>query len=314
MLTRDRIPRNDRALPTFITLLVLGMLLMTLSVRLEGGGVVGVMRTGTQAIISPLQRGASYVVNPISDAFQNLANIAGLREENIALRAALAEADAQLIGVQSQLARLELFEELYGLKVVDNQLGRTVAHIIGRPDPFSVDLLIDKGSSAGVAVGQPVLDTNGYVVGTVANVTQFSATIVPITASREGLVVLVGTQIGSLTSQIASGELRLVIEDAREPVLAGARVVTSAQSVSFPAGLPVGEVLEDAAVESSALSTIVGPYADFDNLELVVILAWPTDPASAVGQDQLPENATTTTLGGTTTTSEGGSSTTGEGG
>lgn len=314
MLTRDRIPRNDRALPTFITLLVLGMLLMTLSVRLEGGGIVGVMRTGTQAVISPLQRGAAYVVNPISDAFENLANIAGLREENIALRTALAEADAQLIAVQSQLARLELFEELYGLKVVDNQLGRTVAHVIGRPDPFSVDLIVDKGSIAGVAVGQPVLDTNGYVVGTVANVTPFSATIVPITAAREALVVLVGTQIGSLTSQIASSELKLGIIDAREPVLAGARVVTSAQSVSFPAGLPVGEVVVDAAVETSALSTIVKPYADFDNLELVVILAWPTDPASAVGQDQLPASATTTTLDGTTTTTEGQTTTTGEGG
>lgn len=312
MLTRDRIPRNDRALPTFITLVVVGLLLMTLSVRLEGGGVVGVMRSGAQALISPLQRGASYVVNPLSDAFDSLSDIAGLREENRALKAALAEAEAKLIAVQDQQARLELFEELYGLDVVDSQLGRTVANVIGRPDPFDAALIIDRGSSAGIAVGQPVLDTNGYVVGSVASVTPVSATIIPITASREGLVVLVGSQVGTLTSQVVSGEMRLEITDAREPVLAGDRIVTSAQSVAFPAGLPVGEVLEDGPVVTSAVSTTVLPYVDIDNLRYVIILAWPTDPASAIGRDEVPASATTTTLGETTTTG-GGTTTTGGG-
>lgn len=313
MLTRERLPRNDRAFPTFITLIVLGLLLMTLSVRLEGGGVVGVMRSGAQALVSPLQRAASFVVNPVSDAFDSLSDLAGLREENRALRAALAEADAKLIAVQDQLARLELFEELYGLDVVDTQLGRTVANVIGRPDPFDEALLIDRGSGAGVAVGQPVVDPNGYVVGSVASVTPISATIVPITASREGLVVLVGTQIGTLTSQVVSGEMRLEITDAREPVLAGDRIVTSAQSVAFPAGLPVGEVLENGSVITSAVSTTVQPYVDIDNLLFVVILAWPADPVSAIGQDDLPPGATTTTLGETTTTTGSESATTGSG-
>lgn len=285
---------------------------MTLSVRLEGGGIVGVMRSGTQALVSPLQRAAAFVVNPINDAFDNLTNIAGLREENRALKAALAEADAKLIAVQEQLARLGLFEELYGLDVVDSQLGRTVANVIGRPDPFDAALIIDRGSNAGIAVGQPVLDPNGFVVGSVASVTPVSATIVPITASREGIVVLVGTQVGNLTSQVASGEMKLVITDAREPLLKGDRIVTSAQSVAFPAGLPVGEVLEDGSVITSSVTTTAQPYVDIDQLTFVVILAWPADPVSAVGQDDIPASSTTTTIPETTTTS-GGSTTTGGG-
>lgn len=313
MLSRDRIPRSDRAFPTFISLIVVGLLLMTLSVRLEGGGVVGVMRSGAQALVSPLQRAASFVVNPVSDAFDSLADIAGLREENRALKAALAEADAKLIAVQAQLARLQLFEELYGLDVVDSQLGRTVANVIGRPDPFDEALIIDRGSNHGIAVGQPVLDTNGFVVGSVASVTPVSATIVPITASREGLIVLIGSQIGRLSSQAFSGDMRLLISDAREPVLAGDRIVTSAQSVLFPAGIPVGVVLEDGSIASGAVSTTVTPYVDIDQLQLVVILAWPADPGSAVGQDDIPLSATTTTLGETTTTSGDGTTTTGDG-
>lgn len=310
MLTRDRTPRTDRALPTFITLVVLGILLMTFHVRLEGGGIVGIMRTGAQTIMSPMQKAASYVVNPIAEAVDGLGNIAGLREENRALAAALEEAEAKLIAVQDQLARLELFEDLYELDVAGSDIGSTLANVIGRPDQFDAGLIIDRGSQHGVAVGQPVVDTSGYVVGTISSVTPLTATIVPITASREGVRVLVGTQVGRLTSQLASPEMRLEIPDAREPVLEGDRIVTSAASVSFPAGLPVGEVLEAAGVETASISTTALPYVNIDTLRLVVVLAWPADPISAVGQDSVPE-VTTTTLGeGLTTTTSGDETTT----
>ncbi len=313
MLTRDRQPRNDRALPTFVTLVVLGILLMTLSVRLEGGGVVSVMRTGTQAIISPVQRAASYVVNPVADAIESLGDIAGIREENRALKAALAEAEAELVAVQDQLARLALLEDLYSLDELDGEFGTTLANVIGRPDPFDAGFIIDRGSSNGIAVGQPVIDTNGYVVGSVASVTSVSATIVPITSSREGVAVLVGNQVGSLTSQVSSAEMRLQIIDGREPVLAGDRVLTSATSVSFPVGLAVGEVIGDGELISGSVSATVRPYVDIDTLRLVVVLAWPTDPISAAGQDEAPASATTTTIPSTTTTGDG-TTTTGGGG
>lgn len=280
---------------------------MTFHVRLEGGGVVNVLRTGTQAIVSPVQRGVSYVVNPIADAVEGLGDIAGLREENRALKAALEESQAQLIAVEDQLARLHLFEALYGLDELETDLGRTVANVIGRPDPFDVGMLIDRGSIHGIAVDQPVIDSNGYVVGSVSSVTPISSTVVPITGNREGLAVLVGSQIGNLSSQAGSSEMRLEIHDAKEPVLAGTRVLTSARSVLFPAGLPVGEVVSDAALATAAVSTTVRPYVEIDTLRIVIVLAWPTDPISASGEDEIQSEVTTTTPGETTTTTDGGS-------
>lgn len=312
MLSRDRQPRPDRAFPTFITLVVLGILLMTFHVRLEGGGVVNVLRTGTQAVISPLQRGVAYVVTPVVEAAEGLGEIAGLREENRAIKASLEESQAQLIAVQDQLARLDLLEALYGLDELEGDLGRTVANVIGRPDPLDAGLLIDRGTSHGIAVGQPVIDTSGFVVGTVSSVTSGTATVVPITGSREALAVLVGSQIGRLTSQVGSAEMVLEIPDAKEPVLAGTRVLTSAQSVLFPAGFPVGQVLEDAALVISAVNSTVLPFVDIDTLRIVVVLAWPSDPLSAAGQDEIQNEVTTTTIGETTTTGEG--TTTTEGG
>jgi len=298
-------PRS-RILPTLVTLVVIGVLLMTFDVRLEGGGAVGVLRTGTQSLISPLQKGAAVVVNPVADMVDSVSNMAGLREENAALRNENADLLASIILVQDQLARLELLEQLYDLETAGDELGRTVANVIGRPDPFDAALFINKGTSDGVAVGQPVVDTNGYVVGTVKNVTSGSATIVPITANRQALTVIVGDQIGTLLSQVNSNEMRLEVLDARDPVLAGDRVLTSAVSANYPAGLPVGLVIEDAAPSIDSLRTTVEPFVDSDTLRLVVVLAWPPDPVTITVDDAVVpvESTTTTELSTTTTTLE----------
>jgi rod shape-determining protein MreC len=295
MLNRDT---SDRALPTFITLLVIGVLLMTFDVRVEGRGVVEVLRTGTQSIVSPLQKAASLAVNPVADLFESLANVANLREENAALRAEVAEAQAARVAIEDDLAQLAILQQLYGLDSVDPELGQTVANVIGKVDAAFV---VDKGSADGVLVGQPAIDTNGYVVGTVKTVTSGSATIIPITAGRNGLTVLVDTQTGTLTPQVNTSEMRLLIGDAREPVLEGDRVVTSAGSGAYPAGLPVGVVTSDAAPESNSLSVGVEPFVNTDTLRIVVILAWPPDPVTAVTDDAVVvEETTTTTVAFTT--------------
>ena len=296
--------RSDRALPTFISLLVIGVLLMTFDVRLDGGGVVGVLRSGTQAILSPMQRLASYAVNPVANALDSLSNVASLREQNAALSAQLAESEAGLVAVQDQLAKLDLLEQIYDLDTDEDALGRTIANVIGAVDAA---LIIDKGTRNGVLIGQPVIDTNGYVVGTVKSASSGSATILPITATREGLTVLIGTQTGTLVSRAFSSELGLEMDldvfDAREPVLAGDRVLTSAASTDFPAGLPVGEVVADAAPESTSLTTTVRPFVDPEALRFVVVLAWPPDPITAATDDTIPEVTTTTLTGeGTSTT------------
>ena len=297
---------SDRALPTLITLIVVGILLMTFDVRLEGGGVVGVLRSGTQTLVSPVQQAASTVVNPIADMIDNLSNVAVLREENLALSAELAETQAELVAVQDQLARLEILEQLYELDISESQLGRTVANVIGRPDAFDEGIIIDKGTNDGVIAGQPVIDTNGYVVGRVKSAAPGNATIVPITVSRSGLAVLVGAQVGLLTPQLLTSDMRLDISDAREPVLEMERVVTSSASAAFPAGLAVGEVLHDAAPINGALTAQVRPFVDPNTLRLVVVLAWPPDPITAVTDDTIPvedSSTTTTTVPGSTTTS-----------
>jgi rod shape-determining protein MreC len=304
MLNREP---GSRTLPTFITLLVIGVLLMTFDVRSDGAGLTGTLRTGAQSIVAPLQKAAAFVVNPVVDLIDSLSNVATLREQNIALQERLAEAEAALIAQQDELALLELYEQLFEIEATGTAIGRTVAQVIGRPGILDQALIIDKGSEDGIAVGQPVIDTNGYVVGSVQHVTAGTAQVIPITAGPDAIAVTVDDHLGTVVPQLNSSEMRLEVQLADAPILAGARVVTSSQSVRFPAGLPVGEVIMDAApVAGLGVVTSVQPFVDLGRLRLVRVLAWPPDPVAAIAQPEPEVDTTTTTVAPDSTTTTGG--------
>lgn len=284
--------RPDRALPTFITLIVLAVLFMTFDVRAHGEGVAAVIRGGAQTIMAPLQRAATVVVDPVANFLDGLGDITSLRETNDALRAELAQAQAKLAEADDDLARLKVLERLYDLNLEDTQVAQIPANVIGRADQFDLAFQIDKGVNDGVIDGQPVIDVNGFVVGTVETASPNTAIVIPITASRNQVTVLVGSETGLLKSQPGSSDMTLEIFDARNPVAKGEQVVTAANT--FPSGLAVGQVLQAASPEASQLTTTVRPFVDVESLRVVVALAWPPDPTRAT--------TTTTTVPATDTT------------
>ncbi|MFS8496385.1 MAG: rod shape-determining protein MreC [Actinomycetes bacterium] len=301
--------RSDRSLPTFITLVVLAILLMTFDIRSQGEGVVSVMRGGVQTLLAPLQRGATAVIDPVADFIDGLSDITSLRETNEALRAELAAAQAKLAEAGDALARLETLEALYDLDLEEIEVGRTPANVIGRPDQFDLAFQIDKGVNDGVIEGQPVIDVYGFVVGTVTQASPDTAIVVPIQASRNKISVLVGSQVGLLGGNPGSPEMTLDIFDARASVREGDQVVTAANT--FPPGLAVGEVVESVTPQSTALTARVRPFVDVESLRVVVVLAWPangqteTVPAGETeepGGDQ--EETTDTTEGEATDTTD----------
>lgn len=295
MTSRDR---PDHALPTFITLVVIAILLMTFDVRVAGEGVVGTMRGGVQTLLAPLQRGATVVMDPVADFLDGLADITSLRETNDALRAELARAQAAQAEVADDLARLEALEALHDLDLDTTEVAQTPANVIGRADQFDLAFQIDKGVGDGVIEGQPVVDVYGFVVGRVAEASPNTAIVVPIMGSRNAVTVLVGSQTGLLTANPGSPEMTLEIFDARAPVREGDQVVTAANT--FPAGLAVGEVLAAASPRSTALTTTVAPFVDVEALRVVVVLAWPPDPTAVT-------STTSTTVPSTDTSAPVGS-------
>jgi cell shape-determining protein MreC len=123
--------------------------------------------------------------------------------------------------------------------------------------------------------------------------------VVPITQDREAVTVLVDGQVGTLASRFGSDFLDLEVFDAVEPLHAGDLVVTSSVSLTFPQGLPVGEVVADAGLEGTSISASVRLFADPDSLRVVVVITWPPEPGEV-------EIGTETTAPASTVTSPGG--------
>lgn len=297
--------RSDRSLPTFITLVVVAILLMTFDVRLQGEGVVSVMRGGVQTLLAPLQRGATAVIDPVADFLDGLSDITSLRETNDALRAELARTQADLAEAGDDLARLETLEALYDLDLEGIEVARTPANVIGRPDQFDLAFQIDKGVSDGVIEGQPVIDVYGFAVGRVTEASPNTAIVVPMQASRNKVSVLVGSQTGLLGANPGSPEMTLEIFDARASVSEGDQVVTAANT--FPPGLAVGEVVAAASPQSTALTAQVSPFVDVESLRAVVVLAWPTGgsvPTTVPGQEEDGAESETGDTTDTTDTSD----------
>jgi cell shape-determining protein MreC len=82
-----------------------------------------------------------------------------------------------------------------------------------------------------------------------------------------------------------------VLESARA-VEVGDQVVTSQLSLSFPRGLPVGEIVEASRPQGQTLTAAVRPFTDTDRLEAVVVIAWPPDPAAVAADAPLEESGT----------------------
>lgn len=286
--------REDRSVPLFVTLLVIAFVVMTLDVRASGGGALDTIRIGANRLIAPVQTAASAVVDPVARLVENLSDVAGLRNENAALRAELARAQAELAAVEQDRARLEVLEEMLGLELAVEELVRTNANVIGRSDSIDELLTIDRGEESGILPGHPVLDQNGYVVGRILDSWIGGAHVVPLIRDVEGITVTVGDQFGTLQPVIGSSEMVLSVLESAKAVEVGDQVVTSQLSISFPRGLPVGEIVEASRPQGQTLTASVRPFTETDRLEAVVVIAWPPDPAAAAGEE--PSTTTTTTL------------------
>lgn len=290
---------RDRTLPTFISLIVLAFLMMTVDVRVANQALGGSIRSGALGLIAPLQNLAAIVIDPVADLGDTLAGLATIRSENQALRQEVARLQAELAGSADTSARLAVLEQLNNLQILDAETAQVAANVIGRPDPFGASFIIDKGSDEGVTLGHPVIDAFGYVVGKVIETSPSHATVVPITQDREALTVLVNGQVGTLTSRFGSDLMDLEVFGATDSLAQGDLVVTSSVSITFPQGLPVGEVVEDAELEGTLVSASVGLFTNPDALRVVVVVTWPPEPGVATTVTV----ASTTTEPATTTTS-----------
>lgn len=143
-------------------------------------------------------------------------------------------------------------------------------------DPFSQQVIIDKGHRSGVFVGQPVLDATG-VMGQVIEVTPFTSRVILLVDPSHGIPVQLNrTGLRAVaTGKGLAGILQLKHLPHNADVRKGDLLVTSGLGGLFPAGYPVGRVASIYLPQGESFAEIiVNPTAKM-NLSSEVLLVFP---------------------------------------
>lgn len=270
----------DHSTVTFVALVVVSLVLMTLDLRASGEGLGGVLRDGTQAAFTPVQKAMSFVTRPVVGFFQGVSDLVGLRGENQQLRRQVAQLEAELAATESLQRRVEELEAVLGIEPPE-ELDTVTARVLATGvSDFDAMRLIDKGRRHGITVDMPVVEEGG-LVGRVVAVTDSSARIRLITDPTMRVAVRVERtgETGVLTGR-GGGLLALEMLNTDTALSEGDLLVTA--DGRFPAGIPVARVAQDAEAEVGfSLRTIAVPAAELTRIDYVQVLVFTSDQVTS---------------------------------
>lgn len=271
----------------------------------SGGGLHSVQR-GMLEVLAPIQDGASRALKPFRDLTGWFGDTIHARKQRDDLRKERNQLRREVIGAQAarrdnqQLQRLLAVDQSSELQ----SYSHVTARVIGRsPTVWYETINVDRGSSDGVRVDQPVVNGDG-LVGKVTAVTGGASQITLITDHTSGvsarvLTSAVGAGANGVTGvvQPAVGkpnDLLLDFVQRRSKLVQGDRIVTAGSTSSkleslFPPGIPIGSVTKVDDAEVSLYQRVhVRPYADLRRLDFVQILERPGGGAGNGVRAQAP--------------------------
>jgi rod shape-determining protein MreC len=274
--------RRRRAV--LLLLVVASLTLLSLYFREGSDGPFHRVQRGVAAALGPFSEGADRAFKPARDLVNWFDETFEARGENEKLKEDLAEARDQLSQAQvtaQQGAELTRLNQLTGGGLVPPGREVVTARVVVRsPTAWYGTVSIDKGTSAGVRVNDPVVAADG-LAGRITSTTKGTAELTLIT-DRESSVtgrVLPEGATGVVEAQVGQpDELFLNYVQRGDEVAEGQMVVTAGFASGtldslFPPGIPIGEVTEASAEEKQAYQRVkLEAFADLRDMEFVQVL------------------------------------------
>jgi rod shape-determining protein MreC len=270
-------PRHTRSRFLLLVLLLLGVTFVTLSERSGSQGIFNKARTYAQDVANPFQSAVHSALQPVGNFIYGAANYGKLEQENQFLRQQLAQAQTATIGAESlqQESEQVLAQEHLGFL---GDIPSVAAQVIDVGSAnFEQTIEINRGSTDGIAVGQPVV-SGGGLTGKVSSVSAHLATVTLVDdpSSVVGVRVLSTGVVGAAAGEGEGNLLQVENVEVGAQVKRGDALVTSGlQGEDFPAGIPVGTVASvNAPAGGLQLSMAAKPYANLVDLQFVRVLLW----------------------------------------
>lgn len=266
-----------------ILALLVGLSLLLLTAyfgEAQGGGLHSVQR-GFLTVISPIQDGANKVLKPVRDLFGWFGSTLDAKSQNKQLRSEVAKLRAQL-GAQ-QLDE-HSYRELLAIDHLDGGLslsGFTPVYatvFYKSPNIWYSTIWIDKGSSAGVQLYDPVTNGEGFV-GQVTQVAPNGALVSLVTDSEVEVPAKIASSGAEGIVQPQVGEpghlLMQYLQPGAHPqvgdLVVTAGTIAGRQDPLYPKGIPIGTVTSVGS-QSDYTSVDVSPVVDLHNLDTVEVL------------------------------------------
>lgn len=234
------------------------------------------LRSWLTAAVSPLFYVANMPQDIMFGASEQFKSQQKILEENQQLKDSLLLQNGQLQRLQFLQQENDKLRALLGARPV-TEGKRLIAEVLAvYSHPFSHQIVLNKGSTDGISVGQPIIDDLG-VLGQVVTVGPNSSRAILIAdnthaisarVERTGLSV-VAEGIGQANS------LRLSHLPHSTDVVVGDRLVTSGLDGVFPEGYPIAKVVSVVRdARQPFLQVSAEPYAKLDRIRYVLVV-WP---------------------------------------
>jgi rod shape-determining protein MreC len=274
--TIDRTPppffrQGPSALTKLTFFSALALLLMVADTRFQ---ITQPVRAAAAAVLHPMQRTLLVPIDAIRDGGDYLVGLHGALAREEAARIELARQSERAMRAEQLLLENKRLRALLELRPSLNVKTQAAQILYEAPDPYSRKVVIDRGSSHGIAVASPVVNEAG-VLGQVTRVYLSSSEVTLLTDKEAAIPVLNSrTQVRSAAFGGTPGgamELRFMAGNA--DVQVGDTLTTSGVDGIYPPGLAVAKVASvDRKVDSGFARILLTPLAKADDVRHVLIL------------------------------------------
>ncbi len=258
-----------------VALVLIGVMIYSAST----GGFASLPQTVTGVIVTPFQSLVTGISDGVSNFFGGLfsgnsqAQIEALQKENAELR-------QQIVDYDEIKQQNDWYTEILGLHEAHSDYTFASGRVIGRdPSDAYGNFTIAAGKNADISVNDPVVTTNGDLVGVICEVgltySKVRTVLDPATkvSAQISRTADTGYTAGSTVSMARDNQLRLTTLERSSGVAIGDYVVTSGIGGIYPGGLLIGSVREiTSASDGMTLDASVELFADILNIKQVMVI------------------------------------------
>jgi rod shape-determining protein MreC len=278
---RKVIRRRRAVLAVFVAL---SIAILTAYFGESGGGLFHTMQRGAQEAFAPIETGASRALKPVRDFFGWAGDTIDAKDQNEALKKEVEQLRSDLAEAQTAVrdsGQLKAIAQLHEQDYFPQGTEPVTARVIAKsPTVWHSSVKIDKGTSDGVKVDQPVI-AGGGLAGKITSATNGTAEVRLITDGLSGVSAQVFPQgvTGVVRPEVGNpNDMLLESVESGRRVTENTLVITSGFTTSrleslFPRGIPIGRVSKVDLDELETYQRVhVKPFADLRQLDIVQVL------------------------------------------